>query len=753
MSISSITTGNSMSLSVPSIFIPDSEKDEKYHKQFVQALTNRSITGGYYARNAMMNECVNFYLGLQGNEEFEFLQKAEDGEVLPAKWMDFNKIAVKVDLLLGELTQRGYKLNVKAYNKAAQVRRLDEKNRLITEMRFQPIAEELENQFGLPLQGESTFQPQNEKEIDIYMNKTYKERSEIVMRAMMSYLKKVGNWDYQRIAAFRDLLIMGACFYRHEIIDGIPTMERVDPRNMIFDLNVKDDNLSNAAFWGELRYMTIGEIVSRYQITKKELEEAFKNYQDFLANPSTMSAFSTDFGFLDRTNEIKLFDNRTGQLRILVCTGYWQDVKTLSHKYEQDKYGQTHISKVSSKKEGENIKKTMVQMWRGGVLIGGKFLKEWGYLKNQDRSVDNISTTTPPYTGLIPNFLNNGIISKVHRLKSLQNLKNIALYNLQLEIARSGGKIFFYDVSQLPKGWDIHTAMKYARISGIAFIDSAVEGAGPHNQFKSVDMSMSQAFTHFLEVSAFLDREMDSVSGVNEARQGLIQGASQAVGVTNSALLQSSMSTAMYYNLFAGFFTRSVNKQAGLAKIAWAGKERFAPIIGDVGVNFLEEDIELELNDYNVFIEEVPPVLADQQLFYQLVMTAIQSRQLSFVAGLKLLLEKDLDEAVQNLESEMARQEAMQQQQQDVENQQQQQMMQQEQALAQADQNQRQQEQQAKIQAQSMKGQGDLQKIIAQGRLDVKQGLLKFKQDVALKNIDAAIQKQKNNSKGPAKKK
>jgi hypothetical protein len=508
---------------------------------------------------------------------------------------------------------------------------------------------------------------------------------------------------------------------------------------MIFDTNAKDDFLTDASYWGEIRYLTIEEVTQRWNLTKKELEEAAKDYKDFLTDSTKFSSFRPDFGFMGAQSQIPLFDSRSGQTRILVCTAYWQDVKTISHKESEDKYGGVHYKRVESE-EGEKVKKTTVQMWRTATLIGGKFVRNWGYMKNQTRSVDNIATTTPPYTALIPNFLNGAIISKVHRLKPLQNLKNIALYNLQFEMARSGGKVFFYDVSQLPKGWDIHTAMKYAKIAGIAFIDSAVEGAGPHNQFKHVDMGVSDAFENFLAVSAFLDREMDAVSGVNEARQGLIQGASQAVGVTNSALLQSSLSTAMYYNLFAQFFTQGMNKQAGLAKIAWAGKERFSPIIGDTGIDFLKEDIGLELNDYNVFIDEVPPVLADQQLFYQLVMTAIQSRQLPFLSGMKLLLEKDIEEAMQGLEHEMRRQEQAASAQAAQE---QQAALMQEQQLAQAQAANEQMSSQAKLQAANMKGQADLKKIIAQGRLDLKQGLLKFKQDLALKKIDAAIQNQK----------
>jgi len=728
--------GQSKSGAMPSIFVPDSEKDESYHKQFVQNIASKSLFSGYSERRAMMEECVNFYLGLQSGEEFDFLQKAEDGEVLPAKWMDFNKIAVKIDLLIGELSQRGYKINVKAYNKDAISRKLEEKDRLLTEMRFQPIAQMLEEDNGIPLQSDEAFIPETPQQLDIYMDKTYKEKSEIVMRAILSYLRKYDNWDYERIATFRDLLIMGCAFLKNEVVDGIPKLQRVDPRYMIFDVNAKDDFLSDSTYWGEVCYMSLGEIVKTYKISKKELEEAFKTYSDWSQNQIQYAQYSVDFSFVDRNSRMRLFKNEGGEIRALVIKGYWQDFKVMKHKISPDKYGQEHIKRVEEEKEGERVDKTPIQIWRQGTLIGGKFLKDFGVMKNQDRSVDNIATTTPPYVALIPNYLNGAIVSKVQRLKPLQNLKNIAMYRVMLEIGRSGGKGFIYDIAQLPKGWDIHTALKYLRTTGISFVDSSVEGAGSFNQFKDIDMGLSQSVTQFLELSMFLDREMDSISGVNEARQGLVQGASQAVGVTNSALLQSNLSTSMYFTLFSQMFTKAMNKQAGLAKIAWAGKERFAMIIGDTGINFLEEDIELDLNDYNVFIEEVPPAMADQQMFYQLVMAGVQSGQVPLVQAMKVLMEKDIDEAIQMLELEMKKAEQMQADQQE-------QLAQQEQQALMAQQQQAEQANQAKLQTQQMKSDADMKKIMTQGKIDLKQGVLGFKQSLAMKKIDMAIQAQK----------
>ena len=98
---------------------------------------------------------------------------------------------------------------------------------------------------------------------------------------------------------------------------------------------------------------------------------------------------------------------------------------------------------------------------------------------------------------------------------------------------------------------------------------------------------------------------------------------------------------------------------AFLIKIAWAKNERFAPIIGDVGINFLEQDVDLELDDYGVFIDAVPQILDDVQTFQNIIATALQSGALgqgerAFLRALKLLREPDITVAMRRFEREVS---------------------------------------------------------------------------------------------------
>jgi hypothetical protein len=274
-------------------------------------------------------------------------------------------------------------------------------------------------------------------------------------------------------------------------------------------------------------------------------------------------------------------------------------------------------------------------------------------------------------------------------------------------MARAGSAGFVYDVSQCPDDWDVDTVIKYLKTVGIAFINSKQSGTpSQFNQFQAFDLSLSSSVTNYLELSRWIDEEMDSVFGVNEARQGVVQGASQAVGVTRSALLQSSLTTAPYFKLFDQFGSKVWNHQAKLVKIAWANKERFAPIIGDTGIDFLTEDVDLDLDDYGVFVSQTPKLLDDLNNLQQIIMAALQAGQLSFPQALSLLKEKDVMSGIRKFEKIAAEQEKAAQEQQLQQMQMEQRMkMQGEQQLAQWNAMQSQQASQKAMELQQMKSQ------------------------------------------------
>jgi hypothetical protein len=744
--------GAKHSYQLPDINVPDSEKKEEWHKQYVQSIVHRSLNGSYDLSSNAMNEAYNFYLGTQNDQSFEFLRTAEDGDSLPAQWINYNKIKVKIDLLLGEISKKGYEVIVKSINRDAKMRKLDMKEDSRVDMRMQGLASQL-GEGGLPLEQEG-FLAKDEAELDEYYNYDYKEKAEIIMHFMLKGILTASHWDYQRIALFRDLLIAGRCFIKNEVVNGMPKTRRIDPRFMIFDTACQDDFLTDATYFGEIRYMNMAECASQYGLTRKELQEAYGAWQEYNQNIGSgtnyarggrIGNFSNEFG-IARGSSLGLFRNQGGELRVLVTSATWCDYKDMTYKKSKDSYGNEHIKKVStSVQDNDNIKKINIKIWRQGTLIGGKFLKGWGEVKNQNRDVDNFATTDCPYRGLIPNFINGASVSKVDQLKGLQSLKDVTMFNIQLAMARAGAKGFVYDVSQVPDEWDIHNVIKYLKTTGIAFIDSRKDGLPSNfNQFSPIDMTLSASVAQYLDISRMIDAEMDSISGINEARQGQISSANQAVGVTQSSLFQSNLATETFFQFFAQFAGGVFTHLAGLGKIAWADKDRFAGIVGDSGINFLKEDVDLDLNDYGVKISEIPAILDDMQSFQGMVQAALQSGQVDFISAVKLMREKDIVQGVLRLERDIEKQQEKQQQAQQAEMQAQQQMaqqqneaeMQKEQAKAEAD-------AQTKLAVEQAKGQNKQKEEVIKGKFDMAGNKMDFSKAYVIEKIKAQNAKRK----------
>lgn len=682
----------------PDINVPDSKKDEAWHKDFILGIIKNAIDGRYDFTYRAMQESFDFYDGTQNVDQFKFLQESESGDSLPALWINYNKIRVKIDTIIGELGEKGFNIQARAINKEAVSAKLDKKYEMLGKMNIRPDLEELERISGVPTAGTQHL-PDTEEELEEFINNTWKDVSERVITAALKFLIKKYQWQTMRLTLFRDLLLVGRCWTKSEIESGLPRYRRIDPRYMVFDTSAKDDFLSDATYFGEVRYMPLSEAKQVFKLTKEEVDNIKLASSSEISSMQNPSVISNDNKINDNSS-LEFITGDANELKVLVFYGEFQDTKSIRRRVTIDKFGNEHYKKVKEKEKGDDIAKVDIKVWRKGTLIGGQIMRDWGFKENMPRSVDDIYDTRSSYVGLCHNFINGQTISKVDLMKGLQEFKNMALYNMQLAMNRAGAKGFMYDISMIPEKWDLEDVLYYLKTAGIGVYDSKKDGVHtPGQAFSEFDMTISAAMGQYMNISNMIDTEMSQITGINDARQGVIQSANQAVGVTQAAIGASQLSTAPMFKAFSQFTEHVFNDQAGLVKICWEDKEVFAPIIGDAGVDFLREDIDVSLHDYGVFIEETPPLLADKAQFTGFMNAALQSGKIEIEDALDLIRETDIDTAIRRLKIAIDKR-AKQKQQAEMQMQQQQMQMQQ-----QAQQSQMQQQAQMQQQSEQMKGQ------------------------------------------------
>src|SRR5690606_2677117 len=136
-------------------------------------------------------------------------------------------------------------------------------------------------------------------------------------------------------------------------------------------------------------------------------------------------------------------------------------------------------------------------------------------------------------------------------------------------------------------------------------------------------------------------------------------------GVTQAALFQSNLVTAPIIRGFDRMCARVLKYQAGLVKMVWGQgeKQKFAPIIGDTGIDILKEHIDITLDEFDVIVEALPPIVQDRAKLEQIVMLAVQTGELPITDALAILLENDLTIAVRKFSRKYAMRQMMQAQQ------------------------------------------------------------------------------------------
>jgi hypothetical protein len=709
------------SYTFPNIAVSDRSKDLEYHKCWGLAIVSNTFTDSWVTNYTKLQMLSSLYQVGTGSELTSYLQTNPDGSASPAIWTSLNTIKSRLRVLLGELEERGYIIKARALNSEAESRKLEEKERLRIKRKLQDVRIEAEQLSGLPLESQE-YVPQSDEELKEYIDLTWKDKNVLIIEAALKWIAKRTNWDERRKRLFLNTLWANRAIVRNDIVRGIPQPFEIDPLRFIFDPNSTDDLLSDSTYFGEVEYMPLAAAAERYGLSEDELKEAYNSYQAYLGlGNRNDSEFHSSWGAMPGQC-LRWFKVEDGTPRCLVIRAVWRDYKTLSHKYEENEKGkflQDMTGEKVRERDKDKIKTDKIQCWRQATIIGGNIVKEWGECPNQPTSTDSLEVTEPPYIVWVPEFLNGKDVSMVEQLATPQLLKDIALYKLQLEQAKAIGRVLVLDMAMFPEGMTKEQVISYMKSEGVVFVNSKEYqlGTGNMNLFKDYDLGLSQSIAQQVAYIDYLDRQIDGMTGINAERQGQVAGSSQAVGVFQSAISQGNLITAPYFRGFERFCSRVLNHQAKLVKIAWADKEKFAPIIGDVGINFLKDNIDISLDEFDVIVESLPPIAQDRQMVQQLVMTAVQTGELPISDALSILIETDLTVAIRKFQRKYALRQIMMNQQEQQMSQQEQQMQMQQMEL----QNQQAQGNwQNQLQLQQLKNQGNIQKTALTGRVKLR---------------------------------
>jgi|TARA_R110002124_G_scaffold52419_1_gene150930 hypothetical protein len=717
---------NSTKSKFPAQYVTESEKTDEWCESWINAIIGYMSYSDSPHKSSRVNDIQNYniYNGEIELDDFKYITE-QYGMSYPARLVNYPIISPKIDLLVGEDLRRPIDVKVSTTNKEAVLRKEDVKVSLIMKELTEEIHKDFFAQTGIEVP--SVTDMELPEDIDVYMKYNYREMVEETAQDGLEYLIQKYNYVDLFKEGFRDLLVTGKEFFKIYDHNGDPFVRRVDPRSVIYETSTTSDYLDDSAWVGEERYLSYTEILDEFrdELTQEHMQELSAMYQ--IGSYDDLANYNSSFDWIDY---------QEGQeVKIRVVSIEWKSIKTLKFKVSENKYNperpfMKQVSDDYKAKKKDNIKTKYVDDIWEATKIGGKIMVQARRRPNQIRSVDDAGTTQLSYVGCIRNNTTGRSVSMVDLLKNIQMLYNVVMYQIELALARSGGKAVVYDVSQLPTnlGMDMQSVLYHLKTDGIIPINSKDEGGqvNSFNQFSQVDFTLSQSVQQLINLKMMLEQTAGQISGVSPQREGAV-GQYEYVGNVQRSVIQSATITESLFYSHAMVKKRIFERVANLMKVCWAGGKKASYILGDGAFKFLSVMPDVALQDYGIFIGDSGKDDALRQSLQQIAQSAVQGGQVTLLDVIKVFKADTFTEAEHILERAMDEMKANEAQQQE----QQQAMMQ-----AQAEQAQAAFEQQ--VQLEQVKNEAKIQVAQIQSETDLK--IADMKSDDAREMSDVAHQ-------------
>jgi len=655
--------------SMPAMVIPEKEKNDEWCSQVLNAIVSYMGSSGGNYNDSRIKDIRNYqvYNGVLSQGDYKYITE-QYGLTYPARLVNYPIITPKIDLLIGEELRRPIDMKVTTVNKSAVIRKHDHKVGLMMKSLLQDFHNEIKEQMNVDVLGEGEGMPVPE-DIETYMKYNYREMIEETAQDGLEYVANRYNLKDVFKEGFRDLLVTSKEFYKTSIQNGDPYVRRIDPRNIIFDSSSHSDYLDDASWVGEERWLSINELNDEFKddLTKEDLLELDKMrnlYAGGDLNNYNSSFQWVDVGYGEET-------------RIRVVTAEWKSLRAIKFKVSENKYDPQRpfrkiVSDTYKKRKGDKIETKWVDDIWEATKIGGKILVKSRRRNNQVRSIDEPGKTPLSYVGCVKGNTTGSSASLVDLLDNIQMLYNIVIYQIELAMARSGGKAVVYDVSQLPTnvGMDIQQVLYHLKTDGIIPINSKDEGnqMSSFNQFQQIDFTLSQSVQQLINLKVMLEEMAGQISGVSRQREGAV-GQYEYVGNVQRSVVQSATITESWFYSHGEVKQRVLERLCNLMKVAWAGGKKAGMILGDGAYKFLNVMPDIALQDFGVYVGDSGKDDSMKQVVQQLSQAALQSGTIDLLGVIKVLRADTMTEAEKVLEqamTEMQKQQevAMEQQQQ-----------------------------------------------------------------------------------------
>ena len=604
--------------SFPDQVVPDEVKDSlDYGRQVGRAIegdwfsgTRSGVSGRY---NTNYNNFRNLRLYARGEQS---VQKYKDelainGDLsyLNLDWKPVPIIPKFVDIVVNGMDGKLYDIKAYAQDPESLKKRTRYAETILRDINSQKLIQKIKQVSGMDLHSTANPEdlPQNQEELDLHMQLTYKQSVEIAEEEAINNTLAFNKYDLVRRRIAEDLVVLGigAVKTSFNLSEGV-TVEYVDPADIVYSYT-DDPNFQDIWYVGEVKYVSLNELKKEFPGLTDEEMETIQQY------PGSKS-YNYQFNGRQDNNSIAVlyFEYKTYQDQVFkikeTATGL---EKTLE---KPDTFNPPKNDKF------DRVSRSIEVLYSGAKILGHDMMLRWGVAKNMVRPEANVVKVNMSYNICAPKMYKGRIESLVGRMTGFADMIQLTHLKLQQVLSRLVPDGVYLDVDGLAEV-DLGNGTNYnpAEALNMYFQTGSILGRSmtqdgnmnpgkvPIQELQSSSgggkmQSLIQTYQYYLQM-------MRDVTGLNEARDGSQPNKDSLVGLQKLAAANSNTATkhivqaSLYLSARA---CENISLRISDALEFPLTKEALKNSISSYNVGTLEDMYKLNMFEFGIYLDLVP---------------------------------------------------------------------------------------------------------------------------------------------------
>ncbi len=550
-----------------------------------------------------------------------------DLSYLNLDWKPVPIIPKFVDIVVNGMDDKLY--DIRAFAQDPESRRMRSKyaEDILRDMQAKEFLAQIQSVLSMDLFNTNKPEelPENKEELDLHMQLSYKQASEIACEEAINNTLEFNRYNLKKKRVIEDLVILGigAIKTNWNKAEGVK-IDYVDPARLVYSYS-EDPNFEDLWYVGEVKALSLADCKKQFpDLTGEELQKL----QEYQGNGN----------FLYNRN-----GKRDGNYIYILYFEY----KTFSEQVFKIKRTATGLEKALEKpdtfapNENDNfdkVSRSIEVLYSGAKVLGYDMMLKWQMAENMTRPKSNLVKVNMNYNICCPKMYGGRIESLVSRMTGFADMIQLTHLKIQQVISKVIPDGVYLDVDGLAEvdlgngtTYNAKEALNmYFQTGSILGRSMTTDGDPNPGRIPIQELVKSDGgnkINSLISTYQYYLQMIRDVTGLNEARDGSMPNSDSLVGLQKLAAANSNTATKHILNAYLYLTVKTcenvVLRTSDSIEFELT-KEALKNSISTWNVGQLEDLSTIHLYDFGIYFDLVPDEQEKEQL-EQNIQAALQS--------------------------------------------------------------------------------------------------------------------------------